>query len=410
MRRVRLPPRSGAAPVAVLLAVLAVLPGAGPALAGPARVAPERVDSGCPTALPRPRGGPVAGVPWAQRWYEPQRLTGVADGSGVTVAVIDSGVDANHRQLRGRVLPGRDYLTTSGVRDGRTDCVSHGTEVASIIAAGPASGTSFVGLAPGAKILPIRVTEATDAQAGGRAGNGAGLAQAINAAVNAGAQVLNVSMVLYRDDPRVRAAVSNAVRHDALVVAAVGNGHINAPGPDPVPYPAAYPGVLGVGAIDSTGSRLPQSQVGSYVDIAAPGADVTAAAAGDGLLLVSGTSFAAPFVSGTAALIRSRERLPAAEVAARITGAADPAPDSARGEQYGHGILDPYRAVTEVPAARAPVARAAGLPVRVPVAPSRAVSRIGALELAGAALGLAALVLLLASAASHRARRPTGQR
>src|SRR5690348_6180937 len=121
MRGVRLPLRVG-------IAILAVLATA------PLSAAPGRAEAaaGCPAGLTRPRGGPITALPWAQRWYEPARLSGIADGHGITVAVIDSGVDAEHPQLRGKVLRGRDFLVTSGVRDERTDCVSHGPEVASI--------------------------------------------------------------------------------------------------------------------------------------------------------------------------------------------------------------------------------------------------------------------------------------
>ncbi|HKT01640.1 MAG TPA: S8 family serine peptidase [Rugosimonospora sp.] len=351
-------------------------------------------------------------MPWAQVRYQPERLAGVADGSGVTVAVIDSGVDAAHPQLRRAVLRGRDFLPGGTGGDGRTDCVAHGTAVASIIAAAPVPGTGFAGLAPGARILPIRVTETSDTATGGRAGTAAGLAQAITAAVRDGARVLNISMVLYRDDPRVRQAVRDAVRAGAVVVAAAGNAHDAAAGTDPVPYPAGYPDVLGVGAVDENGQRLDASQVGSYVDIVAPGSAVTAAVPAGGLGYFTGTSFAVPFVSATAALLLSRYPRPAAEsdlstvrtVTARITGSADPAPDSVPGTNYGHGVLNPYRAVAEVPPppglSAAPPAPGTG---RQTVA--AADRRTGALRMAGMAAGAAALVLVFTAVLARGNRR-----
>jgi membrane-anchored mycosin MYCP len=371
--------------------------------------APAFAAAGCPAGTRLPAGARITALPWAQRRYEPQRLAGITDGAGVTVAVIDSGVDATNPQLRRAVLKGHDFLLGAGAGDGRTDCVAHGTAVASIIAAAPAAGTGFVGLAPGARILPIRVTEIGDGPSGsGRAGTAAGLAQAIRTGVRDGARVLNISMVLYRDDAQVRQAVREAVQAGVVVVAAAGNEHARSTGPDPVPYPAAYPGVIGVGAIDENGSRADASQVGSYVDITAPGADVTAAVPVNGLGYFSGTSFATPFVSATAALILSRyPRAQVGDVAARLTGTADPAPDALPGTQYGYGVLNPYRAVTEVPA---PSRSAAGRHPGALAAPGRgtvasADARGYALRLSGIAAGAAGGVLVLASVLSRGFRR-----
>lgn len=318
--------------VIVLLAAFAVLP-ATPAGAGP----------GCAP------GGPPAeqltGVPWPQARYAPRRLAGVADGSGVTVAVVDSGVDAVHPLLAGAVLRGEDLLDRAGT--GQRDCVGHGTAVASIIAGTPLDGI-VVGLAPGARVLPFRVSEQeiVDGRPSGNPGTAAGVAKAIHDATDRSAQVINLSLVL-PDHPAVRASVEYALAHDVVVVAAVGNAHRDG-GLDPVPYPAGYPGVLGVGAVDEYGSRVPSSQVGPYVDLVAPGSAVTGAARGRGLAHFDGTSFAVPFVSATAALIRQyHPDLSATAIAARILATTDPAPGGSYSESYGYGILNPYRAVTD---------------------------------------------------------------
>jgi len=220
---------------------------------------------------------PTDGAPWPQRRYAPQRLAGIADGGGITVAVLDSGVDATVAPLRDRVLPGADELDGG---DGRLDCVGHGTAVASIIAAS-ATGTGFVGLAPGARILPVRVTETVDAGGAptGRAGSLAGLVTAIRWSVAHGARVLNLSLVLYEDAPELREAISDARAHGVVVVAAVGNGHVapaggsgdGSAGGDRTPYPAGYPSVIGVGAIGADGQRSPTSPMGTFVDVVAPG-------------------------------------------------------------------------------------------------------------------------------------------
>lgn len=369
------------------------------------------VCTGTPPALPA-GGSPRPTVPWAQQRYQPQRLSGIADGTGVVVAVLDSGVDGTNPLLRGRVLTGTDEL---GYSDGRVDCVGHGTAVASIIAAA-GTGSGFAGLAPRARILPVRVTEQeiVGGAATGRPGTVTGLAAAVRWAVAHGARVLNVSLVVYQDASDLRAAVAEALAHDVVVVAAAGNGHRPGSGPgsgpDRTPYPAGYPGVIGVGAIDPDGRRLADSPIGSFVDVVAPGGGVVAAGKGASLTSYNGTSFAAPFVSATAALVRQHDPgLSAAQVTARILTSADPAPDSRPSGGYGYGIVNPYRAVTESPG----VAARASSPVPVPVparaargpVPAPAPVRGRAVVLAVAGAGLTALVLLAAVLVPRGARR-----
>jgi type VII secretion-associated serine protease mycosin len=349
---------------------------------------------------------PVADLPWAQARYAPQRLAVLSDGAGVTVAVVDSGVDDNHPQLRGRVLAGRDFLDPSG--DGRLDCVGHGTAVASIIAGRDAGGVEFRGLAPAARILPIRISEQQiiEGRESGRTVTAAQFARGIRWAVDAGADVINLSVVLYQDNPDVRAAVAHALASDVVVVAAVGNLHENG---DPVPYPAAYDGVLGVGAIGPDGALQPFSQVGSYVDVVAPGGAVLAAVPRRGHKEQSGTSYATPFVAATAALVRAyRPDLPAAAVVARILATADPV---GGGQGFGRGVVNPYRAVAETPTVAGPAASAAPLPASVadPAERARAARRISAehraVWLAAGALCAALVVGLLAAVLPRGSRR-----
>lgn len=348
---------------------------------------------------------PVTGLPWAQQRYAPDRLTPLATGAGVTVAVIDSGVDTDHVQLRGRVLSGNDFLDRG--RDGSRDCAGHGTAVASLIAAAPRDGVEFRGLAPKAKILPVRISEQQiiDGRESGRTVTPAVFAQAIRWAVDNGADVVNLSVVLYEDNPLVQAAIEHALDEDVVVVAAAGNLHDNG---DPLPYPAAYPGVIGVGAIGATGQRSAFSQVGSYVDLVAPGEAVLVAAPGRGHLEQSGTSYAAPFVAATAALLREyRPELSAAEVAARIIATTDPAPD---GAGYGSGVLNPYRALTDTGVVGRPRPPEAVRPAEVdPAAVAeqarRASARDRAILVAGVAAGGAALTVLAATVVPRGTRR-----
>ncbi|MER7164569.1 type VII secretion-associated serine protease mycosin [Micromonospora sp. NPDC000207] len=336
-----------AGPVGATPVTLAV----GPALA-------QRTAPGCASA-PAP-ARPVTEAPWPHLRYAPDRLAPLATGAGVTVAVIDSGVDRRHPQLAGRVLDGSDFLDRPG--DGTRDCAGHGTGVASIIAAAPRPGIAFRGLAPEARILPVRVSEqqVVDGQESGRTVEAAEFARAIRWAVDRGAQVLNLSVVLYADDPAVREAVAHAVDRDVVVVAAAGNLHGSG---DPVPYPAAYEGVLGVGALTPAGSRADFSQTGPHVDLVAPGSDVLLAVPGQGHRSADGTSYATPFVAATAALVRQyRPDLTGAEVARRIVATVDPAPGGSA-DGYGAGVLNPYRAIVETALSPHPSGSpAAGLP------------------------------------------------
>ncbi|MFC8847694.1 MULTISPECIES: type VII secretion-associated serine protease mycosin [unclassified Micromonospora] len=402
-------PRPTARPAlaAAAAALLTVLP-ATPAQAAGA----HRADPGC--AAPPAPARPVAATPWPQQRYAPQRLAALASGAGVTVGVIDSGVDRRHPQLVGRVSAGTDFLDPGG--DGSSDCAGHGTGVASIIAAEPRPGVAFQGLAPGARILPVRVSEqqVVEGRESGRTVSAVDFARAIRWAVDHEADVLNLSVVLYTDNPAVRSAVGYAVERDVVVVAAAGNLHDSG---DPRPYPAAYDGVLGVGAIGSDGRRADFSQTGPYVDLVAPGGEVLMATPGQGHRQAEGTSYAAPFVAATAALVRQyRPELTAAQVTRQILATVDPAPGNGSGGGYGAGVLNPYRAVTETGAgpvgpARRAVALAAGEvdPALVARQARRAAARDRAVvvaAVAGAAVASAVLLAVVLPRGGRRRWRP----
>jgi type VII secretion-associated serine protease mycosin len=356
-------------------------------------------------------GTSLSDVPWAQQRLAPERLAPLADGSGITVAVIDSGVDRRHPQLRGRVGDGADFLDAGP--DGTLDCVGHGTAVASLIAAGPPPArVPFRGLAPGVEIVPVRVSEqhTIDGETQGRTAGAGQFAAAIRWAVDSGkADVLNLSVVLLRDEPAVRAAIAHALARNVVVVAAAGNAHGQG---NPTPYPAAYDGVLGVGAINADGVREDYSQVGDYVDVVAPGGGVAVAWPDGRYSVQSGTSYATPFVAATAALVRQyRPDLSAREVARRIMATADPAPGGGdRSGAYGSGVVNPYRAVTEEVAAGAPeratpLATLAADPAALAAQKRRAENRRDALLLAFGGGAAAVLVLILALVVPRGARR-----
>jgi len=324
--------------VAAIVACLAA-----PGLVEPAAAAPGQCRS------PAKPGQPIRETPWHQKWLAPERVWPFSTGAGVRVAVIDSGTDASHPQLKGRVLPGFDVL--SGKPGGNYDCVSHGTAVASIIAARRTEGIGFAGLAPDAKILPIRISERevdASGKATGETVTPADLGEAIRQAVEQRARVINLSVVVHSSDDALEEAVEFARSKGVVLVAAVGNQHQNGERPDPLPFPAALDGVIGVGAIDEGGVRVKQSQVGPYVDLMAPGGAVVGATRAFGHNYWTGTSFATPMVSAAAALVLSAEpELTTDEVAQRLIATADPSRGGRGSQAYGAGVLNLYRAVTE---------------------------------------------------------------
>lgn len=344
---------------------------------------------------------------WAQARYDLAAAGRLTRGEGVTVAVLDSGVDATHPQLAGAVRDGGDELVPGG--SATEDCVGHGTAVASIIAARPAPGVAFQGVAPAATVLSIRVSErvATDEGATG-AGDLQALVEGLRAAVAARPKpgVLNLSLSTTTDSAALRAAVRAALEADIVVVASVGNlaGKGN-----PTPYPAAYDGVVGVGAVDAHGLRLPGSQVGDFVDLVAPGGDVLAAARRGGHVTVTGTSFAVPYVAGTAALIRARwPQLDRDEVIRRLLATADPPAGDQPSPEYGHGVVNPLRALTDVLPPAAVIERPAPTPaVRLAhlANDEGGAFPVGVLAVAGGLLLGAAMVTLLALATPAGRRR-----
>ncbi|WP_158848872.1 type VII secretion-associated serine protease mycosin [Saccharothrix deserti] len=303
---------------------------------------------------PEPARPPIKELPWAQQALDVTRAWPHSTGAGVLVAVVDTGVDRDHPQLSapGKVVRGEDFYLV-GDLPGDFDCGSHGTAVASIVAADPVDGVGFHGVAPGARVLPVRVAERDLDDTGAvNTLDPVVLARGIWYAADQGAKVLNLSMSGQEDNQYVRDAVAHAVAKDVLVVAAAGNRQQDG-GARIASFPAAYDGVLGVGAIDIAGDRMSGSQVGDYVDLVAPGAAVAGATRAGGHAYWQGTSFAAPFVAGTAALVRAAwPELTAPEVARRLLATASPA----RGEAaaYGVGVVNPYRAVTDGLAAAKP--------------------------------------------------------
>jgi type VII secretion-associated serine protease mycosin len=281
---------------------------------------------------------------WLANWRVPQQVWPLSAGAGVTVAVVDSGVQASIPDLRGVVLRGSDMLTKpgNGDIDYSTDSDGHGTAV-SVLIAGQGYGTGTVGIAPQVKILPVHVLYPV------LTNFPAHLAEGIEYAVNHGAGVINISLAQGAPsatscDPVIQNAVAYALAHNVVVVAGSGDTNLTGSGPQ---EPASCAGVLAVGGVGPDGSLWKYSTQGSNVAIVAPG-DHLVYVGLDGRYTTSGygTSFSAPLVAGAAALIRSRyPSMPWYQVVQRLIGTAihfgSPVPNDA----YGYGIINVAKAV-----------------------------------------------------------------
>jgi subtilisin family serine protease len=230
---------------------------------------------------------------WHLQAVRAEDAWGVSTGAGVQVAVLDTGVDATHPALRGRVAEGLDAATGEplSVDTDQSQGETHGTHVAAL-----AVGEG-VGVAPGAVLRPVRVFS-PDYVGDFRA------AQALVWAVDQGAQVINLSFGGSAYSHLLHEAVNYALERLRVVVAAAGNQ-----GSVARFYPAALPGVIAVGAADGQGNPAWFSNRGPWVGVWAPGVRIYSAFPGGGYGLLSGTSMAAPIVSGIAALVKSSRPL-----------------------------------------------------------------------------------------------------
>jgi subtilisin family serine protease len=283
----------------------------------------------------------------------------VTQGQGVTVAVIDSGVNPDVSDLTGSVITGPD-LTGVGTPVSDPNWGMHGTWMASLIAGHghDGGGSGIMGVAPKARVLSIRViTNSGDPgyaryerQSQNR--HQSELASAIMYAISHGAGVISMSLGSGAPSLAVRSALQDALNHNIVILASSGNSG-NAPGVQqqghaPYSFPADYPGVLGVGAIGQNGAPANFSSDNLSVQVAAPGIDVPAQGKDGDYWLVSGTSPACALTAGVAALIRSvYPQLPPVLVRKAITTTTTNRPADRWNEQVGFGTVDAAAALGE---------------------------------------------------------------
>ncbi|MFG3708434.1 type VII secretion-associated serine protease mycosin [Micromonospora sp. NPDC047670] len=312
-----------------------------PAAAAPRPPAAARVAAvPLPLAPPDTQGRPdqIRDDQWQLDALQARTAWRSSTGRGVTVAVIDSGVDAAHPDLAGQVLPGLDLVDPEGSADA-ADPVGHGTTVAGLIAGRNDDRRGAVGLAPDARILPVRVLDAEN-----RYDDAMIVAKGVRWAVDNGARVINLSLGGSGDSAALAAALDYAFARDVVVVACTGN--VAASSSSKVWYPAREPGVIAVSGLDRDSHNLWSGSItGRATVLAAPATGLVGARPG-GYWRVQGTSFAAPLVAATAALVRARyPQMSAGDVVNRLLSTARDIGSTGRDDRFGYGLVDPVAAL-----------------------------------------------------------------
>jgi type VII secretion-associated serine protease mycosin len=274
---------------------------------------------------------------WVLGALDTESVWKITKGEGETVAVIDDGVNAQHPDLEGNVLKGKDFIDGGSAAPKRGE--DHGTGMAAMIAGhghGPSSANGIMGLAPEAKILPLRDS--------GEEGNG--FSESIKYAVDEGASVISISRGGDNSDPDEAEAVAYALKRNVPIFASTGNSG------GPVEYPAAYPGVVPVGGVKQDGTIWSESNRGPKTLLTGPATQVLTAGGekSDYYRYGTGTSDATAYASAAAALVRAKyPDLTAGQVVNRLTETAA-MPASEKGaklpdERYGYGAIRPLAAL-----------------------------------------------------------------
>jgi membrane-anchored mycosin MYCP len=330
-----------------------------------------------------PDGSPASDMhsePWPQQMLNFTDVWPLTKGEHVKVAIVDSGVDDSHRQL-----PRVQTFDSTGT--GKGICSGHGTMVAGIIAAQDrrSGRVPFLGVAPRVNLISIKVAnqdQDNDPQV---------LAKGIRRAADLGAKIINVS-VTAPNFTSLKDAVEYAQSRGALIVAAAGNTAKDKKESEQQLYPASYEGVVSVGAVGRDGKVEEFTDTKSRVSVVAPGKAVVSTWPHDTYQAQDGTSFAAPYVAATAALVKSYfPRMTAPQIKHRIEATADGGTSAGS----GHGMINPLRAVTAV----LPEENAAGRPPERPhpvalvkANPQDPFTRKMAISLIGGSLGVAGAI------------------
>ena len=262
-------------------------------------------------------------------------------GKGVRVGILDSGVNP-HPDLADRLLEGRNYIEGATDPEDTSDAYGHGTRVAGLVAAAGEEGQ--IGVAPGALLVPLKVTD-------GKSVKVSALCRAIYGAIDDyGCRVLNLSLGVTTRYAVLAEAMAYAEARGVTVVSAAGNG-----GTGELLYPAAYDTVIGVGAVDSSGTVYARSNHSSAVFLTAPGVAVRSTANQGGYADCTGTSYATPHVAGAAAALLGMEPdLSPADLRALLADTASDRGTAGYDLYYGHGVVDLAAAVAALSAGEIP--------------------------------------------------------
>jgi type VII secretion-associated serine protease mycosin len=262
----------------------------------------------------------------------------------VVIAVVDTGIDMTHPDLRDKLVPGFNVLSPGQPPQ---DDNGHGTHASGIAAAATDNRTGIAGTAPRCRIMPIK---ALNSEGGG---DGFSVATGVVWAVDNGAHIINLSLGGEAPQETLERAIKYALARNVSVIVAMGNESTNA-----LRYPASYPGVIAVGSVDQTRNLSNFSNYGKWMSVVAPGSQILSTMPMQSVYMTSaegymneydfmdGTSMAAPMVAGVVALMKSRHpNLTPAEIKARLEGTARDLGAPGFDERFGHGLVDAPRAI-----------------------------------------------------------------
>ena len=297
------------------------------------------VASDASTTYANPGSDPLLDQQWGLTAIGAPSVWSITRGVGVTVAVIDSG-SGPHPDLDANMEVGRTIfglIDSEGMVDVDVD-KGHGTHVAGIIGAAADNGIGGAGVAPQVRILPIRALDSLGS------GDSKDVSKSVRFAVDSGAKVINLSLGGDIESPTLTAAIQYAVDHNVLVVAAAGNGAANST----PKWPAASDLTLAVTAVDRSNNVTSFDQRGDYIDVAAPGTSILSTAKND-YAFQSGTSMAAAFVSGAAALLfAAQPSITAAQVRDILQRTATDIGSPGRDTTFGFGLVNLVAAFAEL--------------------------------------------------------------
>lgn len=302
----------------------------------------------------------LSGAQWAPQRLQALDAWQVSTGQNVVVAIVDSGVDPNHPDLRDRLIPGYNIYDDNY---DTSDRCGHGTHLAGIVAATADNNEGIAGIAHTARIMPVKVMHA------GCGGDYSRMILGIMYAVDHGAQVIVIASGATVDVGSLRNALIYARDRGVVVVAAAGNNNNNVPF-----YPAAYPEAICVSGTDQNDNRYSMSNFGAHIDIAAPAGGIFStfwsSAAGSTYINMGGTSMAAPHVAGVAALMLAyNQRLTVQEIEQFLSISADDLGEPGQDIYFGAGRVNAWRALMAIGAAQ-PAPTATPTPTGVPPTPT----------------------------------------